>query len=262
MRIIVIYKKPATRYNSGIIVRAQAGDEFQKESKCKRGNLGAPLDWSNKPEIYKTYPSKKQIQLPLPSQEQALPFVEILKRRRSIRSYSSEPLKIAELSFLLWACTGIQRTQRGHEFRTAPSAGALYPIETYLVINNVEGLDEGLYHYNIAAHALEELKIGAHGVEIAQAALDQEICAEAPVVFVWSAIFNRSKWKYKQRAYRYVYLDAGHIVENLALSATSVGLGSCQIGAFFDDEVNRIIEVDGVEESAIYLSVVGHLEKA
>ena len=97
---------------------------------------------------------------------------------------------------------------------------------------------------------------------MAQAALDQEICAEAPVVFVWSAIFNRSKWKYKQRAYRYVYLDAGHIAENLALSATSIGLGSCQIGAFFDDEVNRIIEVDGVEESAIYLSVVGHLEKA
>jgi len=82
------------------------------------------------------------------------------------------------------------------------------------------------------------------------------------VVFVWSAIFNRSKWKYKQRAYRYVYLDAGHIVENLALSATSIGLGSCQIGAFFDDEVNRVIEVDGADESAIYLSVVGHPEKA
>jgi SagB-type dehydrogenase family enzyme len=230
-------------------VQPQAGDNFQKESKHKRGNFGTPLDWSNKPEIYKTYPSKKQVQLPLPSQEQTLPFLEILKKRKSIRSYSTEPLKISNLSFLLWASTGIQRTQRGHEFRTAPSAGALYPIETYLVANNVEGLEKGLYHYNIAAHTLEELKIGANGEELAQAALDQEMCAEAPVVFVWSAIF------------RYVYLEAGHIVENLALSATSVGLGSCQIGAFFDDEVNRIIEIDGTEESVIYLSTVGHPEK-
>jgi SagB-type dehydrogenase family enzyme len=244
-----------------ITVQSQAGDNFQKESKHKRGNFGTPLDWSNKPEIYKTYPSKKQIQLPLPSQEQTLPFLEILKKRKSIRSYSPEPLKISNLSFLLWASTGIQRTQRGHEFRTAPSAGALYPIETYLVANNVEGLEKGLYHYNIAAHTLEELKIGANGEELAQAALDQEMCAEAPVVFVWSAIFNRSKWKYKQRAYRYVYLEAGHIVENLALSATSVGLGTCQIGAFLDDEVNRIIEIDGTEESVIYLSTAGHPEK-
>ena len=242
-------------------MQPQAGDSFQKESKHKRGNFGTPIDWSNKPEIYKTYPSKKQIQLPLPSQEQTLPFLEILKKRKSIRSYSPEPLKISNLSFLLWASTGIQRTQRGHEFRTAPSAGALYPIETYLVANNVEGLEKGLYHYNIAAHTLEELKIGANREELAKAALDQEMCAEAPVVFVWSAIFNRSKWKYKQRAYRYAYLEAGHIVENLALSATSVGLGSCQIGAFFDDEVNRIIDIDGTEESVIYLSTVGHPEK-
>jgi len=243
------------------MVPLRTGDEFQKESKHKRGDFGAPLDWSNKPEIYKTYPSKRQVKLPQ-FQEQTLPFAEILRRRKSIRSYSSEPVKISDLSFLLWASTGIQRTQRGREFRTAPSAGALYPIETYLIINNVEGLDKGLYHYNIAAHALEELKIRDLGEEIAQAALDQEMCAEAAVVFVWSAIFFRSKWKYKQRAYRYVYLDAGHIVENLALSATGIGLGSCQIGSFFDDEINRIIEIDGAEESVIYLSAVGHPERS
>jgi SagB-type dehydrogenase family enzyme len=148
--------------------------------------------------------------------------------------------------------------QRGREFRTAPSAGALYPIETYLIVNKVEGLEKGLYHYNIAAHSLEELKTGEYGIEITHAALDQDMCAEAAVVFVWSAIFIRSKWKYGQRAYRLVYLDAGHIVENLALSATGIGLGSCQIGAFFDDEVNQIIGVDGVEESVLYLSTVGY----
>jgi len=105
---------------------------------------------------------------------------------------------------------------------------------------------------------LEELKIGALGEDLAHAALEQEMCEEAPVVFVWTAVFGRSKWKYKQRAYRYVYLDAGHIAQNLALSAASIGLGSCQIGAIFDDEINSILGVDGTEESTIYLSSVGY----
>jgi SagB-type dehydrogenase family enzyme len=82
--------------------------------------------------------------------------------------------------------------------------------------------------------------------------------AEASIVFLWTAVFERSKWKYGQRAYRYVYLDAGHIAQNFALSAVSLGLGSCQIGAFFDDEINQILRVDGIGESVVYLSVVGH----
>jgi SagB-type dehydrogenase family enzyme len=184
--------------------------------------------------------------------------MEVLRKRTSVRSFSIKPLSKSALSYLLWTSTGVQRTQNGYEFRTAPSAGALYPIETYVVANNIEGLDKGLYHYSIASHSLEELRLGDFSEKIAQAALDQEMCREAPVTFVWTAIFARSKWKYEQRAYRYVYLDAGHIAQNLALAATSIGLGSCQIGAIFDDEVNEIVGADGVEESAIYLSVVGH----
>ena len=115
-----------------------------------------------------------------------------------------------------------------------------------------------MYHYDIQAHALEELKVGSFSEEIAQAALGQKMLIAAPVVLIWTAIFERSKWKYAQRAYRYVYLDAGHIAQNLALSAIGIGLGSCQGGAFFDDEVNQILGVDGVDESVIYLSVVGH----
>ena len=158
----------------------------------------------------------------------------------------------------MWASTGVQRRERGYEFRTAPSAGALYPIETYLVVNNVEDLDQALYHYNIEAHALEALKVGNLAEKIAHAALEQKICMEAPVVLIWTAVFERSKWKYAQRAYRYVYLDGGHIAQNLALAATGISLASCPIGAFFDDEVNQILGVDGTEESVIYLSVVGY----
>jgi SagB-type dehydrogenase family enzyme len=237
--------------NSGI------GDEFQKQTKHTRTNLGGYLDWANKPETYKTYPKAKTFKLNLEFSAQTLSVAETLKKRRSIRHFSPKPLTTSEVSFLLWAATGIQRRERGYDFRTAPSAGALYPIETYLVVNNVEGLPHGVYHYNIEDHALEELNLDFFGQDIAQAALGQEMLTRAPVVFVWTAIFERSKWKYRQRTYRYVYLEAGIIGENLALAATGAGLGSCQVGAFFDDEVNEILGVDGTAESVVYLSVVG-----
>ena len=84
------------------------------------------------------------------------------------------------------------------------------------------------------------------------------MCADSSVVFIWTAVFRRSKWKYSQRAYRYIYLDAGHISQNLALAATSITCGSCQVGAFFDDEINSILDIDGTNESTICLSVVGY----
>jgi len=183
---------------------------------------------------------------------------EILENRKSIRNFSTKPITKEQLSYLLWTTTGIRRKEYNFEYRTAPSAGALYPIETYLIINNVEEISEGIYHYSIKDHVLEELKLGDFGIEISNAALGQNMCAKAPIVFVWTAIFERSKWKYEQRGYRYIYLDAGHIGHNLALSATSLNLGSCQIAALFDDEVNDLIGVDGKDESTIYMSVVGN----
>ena len=235
------------------------GNDFQKKTKHTREKLiGGRLDWSNKPDTYKNYPKNRTIKLTGKFPEPTTPLQELLKRRRSLRSFSKKPMKVADLAFLLWASTGIQRKEKGYEFRTVPSAGALYPIETYIVVNNVEGLEKGLYHYNIRAHALEELRIADLTEETARAALDQEICAQASVVLIWTAVFQRSKWKYSERAYRYVYLDAGHIAQNLAMSAVSIGMGTCQIAAFYDDEINEILGVDGEEESATYLSVVGH----
>ena len=127
-----------------------------------------------------------------------------------------------------------------------------------MFVKKVDSLDVGLYHYDVKSHLLEELKIGDFSVSLARACLEQEMLLSAGIVFVWSGIFARSKWKYKQRAYRYVYLDCGHIAQNLALCASSSGLGSCQVGAFYDDEVNKIIGLDGEKESVIYLSVVGY----
>ncbi len=240
---------------------AHIGDQFQRTTKYVRGKIGGGyLDWSKRPSSYKRYPNSTKIVLPFPKSIETMSLYEALKKRRSIRTFSQKPMTTEQLSYLLWASTGIQRKENGYEFRTAPSAGALYPIETYLIANNVRGLEKALYHYSIKSHQLEELKSGDFSRSIARAALDQKMFLGAAIIFVWTAIFYRSKWKYRQRAYRYVYLDAGHIAQNLALSATSIGLGSCQVGAFYDDEVNEIVGVDGEEESAIYLSVVGYPE--
>lgn len=236
------------------------GDRFQLETRYSPGNLsGGQLDFSTKPPIYKEYPKSRKIKLPPIRSFEAPDFTDILKRRKSIRRFAHIPMDIEQLSYLLWASTGIQRHERGMDFRTVPSAGALFPIETYLVVNNVNGIEQGIYHYNIKEHQLEEIKTGDHSLDIAEAALGQLFAAEANVVFLWTAIFFRSKWKYNQRAYRYIYLDAGHIAQNLALAATAAGLGSCEIGALFDEMSNELVEVDGTEESTILMCAVGNL---
>jgi len=242
-----------------VMVAKTVGDDFQAQTKYSRDrSLGGNLNWANKPETYKSYPSSRVIHLPNVPQEATMDFAEVLRRRKSIRTFSNQPLSKEDLAFLLWASTGIQRIEHGYEFRTAPSAGALYPVETYIATNNVEDIEPGIYHYNIKDHLLEEIKTGNFGEALAHAALNQEMCADASAIFIWTAVFERSKWKYSQRAYRYIYLDAGHVAENFALAVVSINCGSCHIGAFFDDEINSIVNIDGIEEGAICLSVVGH----
>jgi SagB-type dehydrogenase family enzyme len=235
------------------------GDRYHRETKYYPDRMsGRGLDWSRKPSPYKEYPGSRRIELPRPEAGKKMDLDEVLRRRVSVRDYSGEPISPEDLSYLLWASTGIQRVEQGYEFRTAPSAGALYPIDTYVVANNVRGLEQGLYHYAVRTHQLEELRLGDLRMETAKAALGQGICYDAAAVFVWTAVFERSKWKYEQRGYRYVFMDAGHIAENLYLAATSQGLGVCTVGALFDDELNRLLGVDGIEESAIYMGAVGH----
>ncbi|MBU7033428.1 MAG: SagB/ThcOx family dehydrogenase [Theionarchaea archaeon] len=239
-------------------MKQDIGDKFHQNTKYHRHTMaGGGLDWTSRPETYKEYVDSRKITLPHVEYE-GMCLHDILKKRQSVRYFAATPLSFSDLSYLLWASTGIQRVENGYEFRTAPSAGALYPIETYLIANRVEKIPGGVYHYDIKHHLLEELKIGDFGEQIAMAALGQSMCRSCAVVFVWTAVVARSKWKYRQRAYRYIYLDAGHIAENLALAAVYRELGSCQVGAFFDDEVNELLDIDGVKENAIYLSVVGH----
>jgi SagB-type dehydrogenase family enzyme len=234
------------------------GDQFQQQSKYRRGDLsGSRLDWATKPEPYKVYPEAPRIPLSAPQTSQGAPLWATLETRRSVRRFQEAPLREAELSQLLWAAQGVTQERRNVSFRTAPSAGALYPVETYLAVHHVTDVEPGIYHYAVEDHALEQLKRGDFRQQAAQAALDQAMAGRANVLFIWTAVFPRSKWKYKQRAYRYVYLDAGHIAQNLALGAVALGLGSCQIAALYDEEANALLGVDGEQESTIYMTVVG-----
>lgn len=235
------------------------GDKFLESTKYHREELPRhSLDWSRKPGVHKDYPSAPKVSLPPPKTSSGPELWQTLESRRSVRAYSDEPLSRQELSQLLWASQGITAEVSGTGLRTAPSAGALYPIETYICVNRVKGLDSGLYHYDIENHRLDVLKEGDFSQDLKRGALDQQMAQKAAVVFIWSAVFQRSKWKYLQRAYRYVLLDAGHIAQNLALAAEGMNLGSCQIGAIYDDELNQLLDLDGISESVIYLSSVGY----
>jgi len=235
------------------------GDDFQRLSRYDREKLqGRNLDWENKPPLYKSYPpGLERIELAKPQFKDNRNLFDIIQQRRSIRRFMAEELELQIFSGIIWATQGITLATEHHQFRASPSAGALYPIETYCVINRVKGLKPGVYHYQVPYHSLVLIKEGEYGKELARAALGQRMIDEAAFNLVWSAMIERSKWKYDQRAYRYIYLDAGHIAQNAALAAVSYNLGSCQIGAFFDGEVDRVIGVDGESEFSLYITAIG-----
>lgn len=235
------------------------GDRYQQESKYFRGRMGGGfLDLSKQPEIYKRCENRQgEISLPEPERQGGAPVWTVVGKRRSQREFSQEPMSLHQLSQLLWAIQGITHTESKYPFRACPSAGALYPIETYVLVNNVEGLAPGLYHFYIPEHLLEVLKQGSLGRDFAEAALGQDMVRTASIVFVWTAVVRRSKWKYRERGYRYIYLDGGHIGQNLYLAASALDLGCCTIGALFDEEVNQLIGVDEKEEPVVYMGAVG-----
>ncbi|MFH0751666.1 MAG: SagB/ThcOx family dehydrogenase [Chloroflexota bacterium] len=216
--------------------------------------LGALVNWGSQPARTKDYPGAARTALPPVATPPGLSVAAAIGRRRSLRDYADRPLTTGELSWLLGAASGI--TGPGG-LRAAPSAGAQHPIETYVAVTRVEGIEPGIYHYAPADHALERVRGGTFGRDLVIAGPGQEFLGQAPVVLVLSAIFQRLRWRYRERAYRYALIEAGHIGQNVYLAAEAAGLGACAVGAFFDDAVNRLLGVDGVEEAALMLLPVG-----
>lgn len=240
-----------------IFLSLQIGEKFHSETKLDPLKaIGSVLKFEKAPPQYKTYPDKEKIKLPEPSFK-GMTVEEAIRKRRSVREYSDKPLTISQVSEILFAAQGITGEIAGTYLRTAPSAGALYPVEIYLIVQNVEGLEKGIYHYNVLEHSLEFIKKGDFKNEIFKAGLFQDMFLEAPLILIYTAIFKRTTYKYDDRGYRYVYIEAGHIAQNVSLECVSLGLSSCVVGAFFDDMVNKLIGVDGKEEAVIYIQTVG-----
>lgn len=193
------------------------------------------------------------IHLPQPRTDGSFPVERALQQRRSVRHYGGAPLALGEIGQLLWAAQGI--TSRDG-FRTAPSAGALYPLELALVAGNVTGLTPGVYRYDPSAHALIPAAAGDRRAELARAALGQQWMETAPAVIAFCAVEERTTRKYGRRGVGYVYIEVGHAAQNVFLQAVALGLGAAVVGAFDDDRAAAIL---GLPEEArpLYLMPVG-----
>ena len=191
---------------------------------------------------------EKAIQLPKPVHTGKMSLEETLLRRESVRDFNSQPLTSQETSQLLWAAQGMTRKWGG---RAAPSAGALYPLETYLVTA------EGFFHYLPDRHQLIRLSDRNLLKDLCLAALGQACTREAPAVIVLTAVHERTSGKYGQRAERYIAMEAGHTAQNILLQATALGLGTIPVGAFHDDRVQKTLGLP-VDHRPLYLIPVGH----
>jgi SagB-type dehydrogenase family enzyme len=201
--------------------------------------------------------------IPLPEAEElSLPPVDLrsaIEGRRSIRKYRKDPLTLAEISYLLWCTQGIVHVQEPYfTLRNVPSAGGRHSLETYLLVNRVGALEPGLYRYLAFSHRLIVIDTGPGIVDRVMAAcLGQAFVRSAAVTFLWSSVIYRMAWRYSERSYRLVHLDAGHVCQNLYFAAGQIGCGTCAIGAFDDELMARLIGTDGQEEFVLYCAAVG-----
>lgn len=198
----------------------------------------------------------KSIKLPKPQYDSNVSIEETLLKRRSIRSYKSEPLAIAEISQLLWSAQGVTN-KKG--FRTAPSAGALYPLEVYIAAGNVTDLDAGIYKYYPHRHEIVNTVKGNKRSELCRAGLGQSSIKNAPAVMVFCAVFERVTGSYGKRGIQYVHMEVGHAIQNVCLQAISLGLGSVIIGAFNDYDVKEVMNFE-LDEHPLLILPVGKLK--
>ena len=184
---------------------------------------------------------------------------DAINRRVSVRAYAEEPLTLDELSYVLWSIQGVKEvTNRPATLRTVPSAGARHCFEPYVLVNNVEGLTPGLYRYLAVENSIQEVNLEPNiGERITQSCLNQRFMLKAAIAVILVVDRYRMMWRYTERGYRYMHLDAGHVMQNLYLCAEAIDSGVCAIAAFDDDQLNNALGIDGVEQFAIYVGVLG-----
>jgi len=193
----------------------------------------------------------KEIKLPKPKEKGLTSIEETLNKRRSVRDYKKGPLSLEQVSQLLWAASGKNLYRR-----TAPSAGATYPLEIYLVVGEVEELEPGLYQYSYSRHSLERIREQDIRKKLCRSALDQSMIEEAPIDIIIAADYDRTTGHYGQRGIRYVHMEVGHVGQNISLQANALSLGTVMIGAFEDNQVKEVL---GIKEEPLYIIPVGKI---
>ena len=213
-------------------------------------NFNYPLSW--KIVHFKEYPRFKKYKFKITNLSN-LDFQKLLKQRSSKREFVKRSLSFSEVSNILYWSAGMKKDFT----RFYPSAGGRYPLEVYIVALNVESLEQGIYHFNVKKNFLELILKGNFIEEIFRLSGNQEWVKDCGIVILISAVFGRTKIKYGERGYRYILMEAGHLAQNLYLVSEALNLGCCAIGGFLDDEINKLLDIDGKKESVIYLCGIG-----
>jgi len=245
-----------TRDQGRYFISNRIWDEESGDSRISDQQLGKPQPALEKPFI-------EEGLLPLPE-----PFSVTFKKkditsiiydRRSRRVFTDEAMTPGELSYLLWASQGIKEIMANNyaTLRTVPSAGARHPFETYLYINRVSGMEKGIYRYVASKHSLNLLKAGNFTDEMDEASLKQHFVGNSAVTFIWSVVPYRTEWRYNLHSYKVILIDAGHVCQNLYIACEALGLGTCAIGAYNQDKIDKLLNLDGENEFVVYLAPVG-----
>jgi len=228
----------------------------------EKGNEFQEISSSKAPPLVKNYPNVEKILLPKEYIPLSLTLENVLRKRHSIRDYSGEPLDLKEISTLLYYSYGVRRYIHAYNIkdfplRMAPSAGGLQAIELYIVANKINNLKKGIYHYNPFDHSLELISEGNFRREMVNLCVFQEFVHYSSCVIILTCMMNRLLWKYNIRAYRYIHMDAGFVGENIYLVTCGLKLGCCAIAGFFDDELNKLLDLDGESEFVTLLMSIG-----
>jgi SagB-type dehydrogenase family enzyme len=213
---------------------------------------------------YKSYPTSESTSLPYTFEDTdaSKSLREVILKRRSTREFTGKkiPLNaIANIIFNTYSITARTLLAPGIEqkLRAVPSGGALYPLELYVVLHEVEGLAPGVYHYNVEAHALELVREGQFNLQIGRAVFYEDMFKKVSATFIITGVLRRSFLKYKERAYRFMMLEAGHVGQSIMLTAIALNLGCLVLGGFYDDDLDEIVGADGVTETTLYTAAIG-----
>ncbi|MFO7637364.1 MAG: SagB/ThcOx family dehydrogenase [Clostridia bacterium] len=238
------------------------GREFMEKTKYGNLNPSEQQQGLPQPPLETAYDAGRPV-IRLPKADDArcrdMSFARIVAERKSVRNYIEEEMSLEELSFLLWCTQGVKEVRKNlATIRTVPSAGARHALETHLLVRNVKGVPAGIYRYAALEHKLVETNRSPDIVDrVVSGALGQSFIGLAQVCFIWSADARRMKWRYGERGYRYLHLDAGHVCQNLYLAGEALGRGVCAIAAFDDDQMNELLCLDGEECFVIYMAALG-----